>query len=206
MSNILLITSSPRGAESQTSRLAADLAHKLNKQLAGSTLTIRDLYAQSLPHIDAAYVQGRMLPADGRDAGQSVAVAQAETLVAELQAADIVVIGSAMINFGPSTQLKAWVDHITWPGVTFKYADGKAEGLVTGKKVYLVTASGAVFTEGPFAAFDFHSNYLKHTLGFIGLTDIEQIRVEGLGYGPAVAEVAIANAEAVVESVLAKAA
>lgn len=203
MSNILLITSSPRGAESQSTRLAADLARKLKAQHGGGTLTVRDLYAQPLPYIGEAYVLGRMLPADGRDEAQAAAVAQAETLVAELQAADIIVIGSGMINFSTSTQLKAWIDHIAWPGVTFKYADGRAQGLVTGKKVYLVTAAGAIYTEGPYAEFDFHSDYLKLMLGFIGLTDIEHIRVEGLAYGPDAAAGAVANAEAAMQSLLA---
>jgi len=206
MSNVLLITSSPRGAESQSTRLAADLARKLKQQHASGTLTVRDLYAQPLPYIDEAYVLGRMLPAESRDAAQAAAVAQAETLVAELQAADIIVIGSGMINFGTSTQLKAWIDYIAWPGVTFKYADGKAQGLVTGKKVYLVTASGAIYASGPYAEFDFNSDYLKHLLGFIGLSDIEHIRVEGLSYGPDAAAGAIANAETAMQSLLAKAA
>jgi FMN-dependent NADH-azoreductase len=89
-------------------------------------------------------------------------------------------LGSGMINFGPSSQLKAWFDHITWPGVTFGYsAAGRPQGLLTGKKVYLVTAAGGVFSEGDWAPFDFQTGYLRHLLGFIGLTDIEIIRVEG---------------------------
>jgi len=206
MSNILLITSSPRGAESQSTRLATDLARRLGDQRTGGTLTTRDLYADSLPHIDEAYVLGRMLPADSRDRAQAVAVAQAETLVAEVQAADIIVIGSGMINFGVPTQLKAWLDYIAWPGVTFTYADGKAQGLLTGKKVYLVTASGGLYADGPAAPIDFQSNYLKHMLGFIGLTDIEQVRVEGLAYGPTAAESAVAKAQTTVDALLAEAA
>jgi FMN-dependent NADH-azoreductase len=202
MSHILLITSSPRGADSLSTRFASELAQKLREQHPGSTLTRRDLAAEPLEHIGEAYVVGRVLPAHSRSPAQKDAVALAEKLVAELTAADIVVIGSAMINFGPPSQLKTWFDYVTWPGVTFAYDGKSVEGLVTGKKVYLVTASGGVFSEGAHTAFDFQSSYLKHLLGFIGLTDIEHLRVEGVAHGPDAAQASIAKAEAAMESLL----
>jgi FMN-dependent NADH-azoreductase len=202
MSHILLITSSPRGTDSLSTRFASELAQKLREQHPGSTLTRRDLAADPLEHIGEAYVAGRMLPADGRSPAQTNAVVLAEKLVDELRAADIVVIGSAMINFGPPSQLKTWFDYVTWPGVTFSYDGKSVEGLVTGKKVYLVTASGGVFSEGPRTALDFQSSYVKHLLGFIGLTDIEHLRVEGVAHGPDAAQASIAKAEAAMESLL----
>ncbi len=206
MSHILLITSSPRGSDSLSKRFASDLAQQLSEQHPGATLTVRDLYAQPLPHIDEAYVAGRTMPAEARSPAQAQAVGLAEALVAELQAADIIVIGSAMINFGPPSQLKAWFDYVTWPGVTFSY-DGKAvQGLIKGKKVYLITASGGVFAEGPYAPYDYQSGYVKHLLGFIGLTDVEHLRVEGVAHGPDAAQAAIVNAEAAVQTLLASAA
>ena len=108
-----------------------------------------------------------------------------------------------MINFGLPSQLKAWFDHITWPGVTFGYSEaGRPQGLLTGKKVYLVTAAGGVFSEGQWAPFDFQTGYLRHLLGFIGLTDVEVVRVEGTVFGPDAATAAIAATEAQVRSVL----
>jgi len=128
-------------------------------------------------------------------------------LIDEVKATDVIVLGSGMINFGPPTQLKAWFDHITWPGVTFGYGeDGKPRGLLTGKKVYLVTATGGVFSEGQWAPFDFQTDYLRHLLGFIGLTDVEVIRVEGTVFGSDAAKAAIAAAEAHLRAVLDKAA
>jgi FMN-dependent NADH-azoreductase len=206
MSHILLITSSPRGADSLSTRFAGDLARKLREQRAGSTLTIRDLYANPLPHIDEAYVAGRTLPPEARTEAQAKAVDVAEALIGELAAADVIVIGSGMINFGPPTQLKAWFDYVTWPGVTFKYDNSGVEGLLTGKKVYLLTAAGGVFSDGPYATLDYQSGYLKHLLGFIGLTDVEHLRVEGIAYGPEAAKKAVADAEAAVQSLLAEAA
>lgn len=203
MSHILLITSSPRGADSLSSRFATEIAEGI-KARSGGTLTVRDLAADPLSHITSAYINGRVTAPDDRTPEQAEAVGIAQALVDELKAADVVVLGSAMINFGPSSQLKAWFDHVTWPGVTFGYGATGPKGMLHGKKVYLVTSAGGVFSEGVWAPFDFQSNYLMHLLGFIGLTDIELVRVEGTVLGPDAAEAAVANAERAVYTLLAK--
>lgn len=205
MGNILLITSSPRGAESLSTRFATEIANGIRAQLGGS-LTVRDLVANPAPHITAAYIQGRAMPPDARTPEQIEAVEGARELVDELRAADVIVLGSGMMNFGPSSQLKAWIDNVTWPGITFSYGTGSPQGLLTGKKVYLVTAAGGVFSEGVYAPFDFQTNYLLHVLGFIGLTDVELLRIEGTVFGPDAAQAATAKADATVKSLLAKAA
>lgn len=203
MSHILLITSSPRGTDSLSSRFATEIAEGI-KARSGGTLTVRDLVANPLPHITPAYIHGRITAPDVRTPEQVEAVGIAQALVDELKAADVVVLGSGMINFGPSSQLKAWFDHITWPAVTFGYGDTGPKGLLTNKKVYLVAAAGGVFSEGVWAPFDFQSNYLLHLLGFIGLTDVELVRVEGTVFGPDAAKAAIANAESAVQALLTK--
>ncbi|MBN3729783.1 NAD(P)H-dependent oxidoreductase [Burkholderia sp. Tr-20390] len=194
MSRMLLITSSPRSTDSLSTRVAHDLARQLAARDANSTVTLRDLSTDPLPHIDDAYVVGRMLPPDARNAEQAQAVELAQALVDELRAADIVVIGSAMTNFGPSTQLRAWFDRVIWPQVTFRYGESGVAGTVEGKQVYLVTASGGIFSEGPYAPFDYQSGYLKHLLGFIGLTDIREVRMEGTVLGGDAVQAAIAKA------------
>ncbi len=205
MTRILLILSSPR-EDSLSSRFAVSLAEGLKARKPGATLVVRDLAAVPLPHIDDAYIGGRMLAAEQRKPAQAHAVAIAEALIAELSAADIVVIGSGMINFGLTTQLKAWFDYVTWPGVTFSYGSNGVAGMVTGKKVYVVTASGGVFSQGAFAGFDFQTPYLRHLLGFIGLTDVEQVRFEGVAQGPEAVERAIASASLAVSAAVARAA
>ncbi|WP_028745363.1 FMN-dependent NADH-azoreductase [Rhizobium mesoamericanum] len=206
MSNILLVTSSPRGAESLSTRFATEIAEGFKVRFGGTVLT-RDLTANPLPHIGQAYIQGRVAAPEARTPEQLKAVGLAQELVDEVKAADVIVLGSGMINFGLSSQLKAWFDHITWPRVTFDYNEvGRPQGLLTGKKVYVVTAAGGVFSEGDWAAFDFQTGYLRHLLGFIGLTDIEIVRVEGTVFGPEAAKAAIAATEAQVRSVLEKAA
>ena len=204
MSHTLLITSSPRGAESLSTRFATEIAQGVKARL-GGTLTVRDLAEEPAPHITSAYIKGRVTAVEARTPEQAEAVRIAPMLVNELQAADVIVLGSGMMNFGPSSQLKAWIDHVTWPGVTFSYAEGAPKGLLTGKKVYLVTVTGGVFSEGANAPYDFQTNYLLHLLGFIGLTDIELVRIEGTMISLDAAKAAVAHAEATVQSLLAAA-
>ncbi|WP_448102697.1 FMN-dependent NADH-azoreductase [Luteibacter jiangsuensis] len=205
MSHILLVTSSPRAADSFSTRFATEIAEGIQAR-SGGPLTVRDLAANPPPHITPAYIQGRITSPEDRTPDQVEAVKIAQEFVDELKAADVVVLGSGMINFGLPSQLKAWFDHVTWPRVTFGYGDTGPKGLLTGKKVYLVTAAGGVFSEGTWAPFDFQTNYLLHLLGFIGLTDVEVVRVEGTVLGPDAVAAAIANAETAIVALLAKAA
>ncbi|MCA8241281.1 FMN-dependent NADH-azoreductase [Burkholderia sp. AU32262] len=205
MSHTLLVTSSPRGADSLSTRFATEIAEGIQAR-AGGPLTVRDLAANPPPHIAPAYIQGRVTSPADRTPEQVEAVKVAQELVDELKAADVIVLGSGMINFSLSSQLKAWFDHVTWPGVTFGYGDIGPKGLLTGKKVYLVTAAGGVFSEGAWAPFDFQTSYLLHLLGFIGLTDVEVVRVEGTVFGPDAAKAVIANTETAIKALLAKAA
>ncbi|QPK17092.1 FMN-dependent NADH-azoreductase [Pectobacterium versatile] len=202
MRKILLITSSPRGTDSLSTRFANEIATGIRMQLGGS-LNVRDLAANPTPHITSAYIKGRVIAPDVRTAEETEAVERAMELVDELRAADVIVLGTGMINFGPSSQLKAWIDHITWPGITFSYETGVPHGLLAGKKVYLVTAAGGVFSEGEYAPYDFQTNYLLHMLGFVGLTDVELIRIEGTVLGPEATQAALEKAEATVKSLLA---
>ena len=203
MTNILLVTSSPRGADSLSTRFATELAEGIQTRTQG-TLHTRHLGAQPVPHITPAYINGRMLPGNEQTPEQAEAVGLARELIAELQAADTVVIGSGMINFGLPSQLKAWFDHITWPGVTFSYGDAGPQGLLSGKKVYVVTASGGVFSEGSAMPYDFQTQYLFNLLGFIGLSDTELVRIEGTALGRDAANTAISVAGASVSALLDK--
>jgi FMN-dependent NADH-azoreductase len=93
-----------------------------------------------------------------------------------------------MINFGIPSSLKAYIDYVVRPGVTFCYGNNGPEGLIKGKKAYLVVARGGDYTQSPTQAFNFQDTYLKAVLGFIGITDVEVTAVEGITLGPEVAE------------------
>lgn len=202
MPNVLLVTSSPRGAESVSSKVATDVANAVAR---GGKVTVRDLGTNPIPHLDSVTTSAiRKAPAD-RDAAEAAAAAYSDALVAELFAADTVVLATGLINFNLYSTLKSWIDNIARAGVTFRYTESGPEGLVKGKKVYIVLAAGGIYSEGPFAAANHAVPYLKTVLGFIGVTDVETIFVEGLAYGPEAAEKALAAAQAKAEE-LAKAA
>lgn len=191
--NILLITSSPR-AGSYSSRVGHALADKLASQSKGSVVTVRDLSHHALPHIDDTFATARNLPIETLTPAQRDALLLSDSLLKELFAADALIIATGMINFGIPSNLKSYIDHIVRPGVTFKYSEKGPEGLVKGKKVYLVLARGGVYSEGPMQQYNFQDPYLRASLGFMGLTDVETITVEGVAFGEAAAAKALATA------------
>lgn len=199
MSQVLLITSSPR-VESHSTRVGRALAEKLAAR-PGSTLTVRDLTHHPLPHIDDSFAVARNTPSDFLTSQQRVVLSLSDELLRELFAADTIVIAAGMINFGIPSSLKAYIDYIVRPGITFRYGEKGPEGLIKGKKVYLVLARGGVYTQGPMQAYNFQDTYLKVALGFIGLTDVAVIAVEGVAFGPEAAEKATGAALARVEAV-----
>ena len=190
MSRILLITSSPR-LESYSTKVARTLAENLASRSPDSTLVVRDLTREPLPHIDERFVVARALAPENLTAAQRAALTVSDMLLKELFAADTIIIAAGMINFGIPSNLKAYIDYIVRPGVTFKYSEKGPEGLIKGKKLYLVLARGGVYTQGPMRQFNFQDPYLRTTLGFIGLGDIEVITVEGVAFGPEAAERAV---------------
>jgi FMN-dependent NADH-azoreductase len=199
MTQILLIISSPR-QDSYSTQVARKLADKLSSR-PGSALVVRDLTHQPLPHIDDSFAVARNTPADHLTVSQKAALGLSDKLLAELFAADTVIIAAGMINFGIPSSLKAYVDYVVRPGVTFRYGEQGPQGLVTGKKAYLVLARGGVYTQGPMQALNFQDPYLKAALGFIGVTDIEVIAIEGIAFGPDVAKKALAAALAKVDAI-----
>ncbi|KZS51271.1 MULTISPECIES: FMN-dependent NADH-azoreductase [Rhizobium] len=200
MSSILLLTSSPR-AESLSTPIAVDLAEKLKSQNPGSLVVRRDLATNPLPHIDDLFTGAIRKPAEARTAEEIAAIKTSDELVNELFAADTIVISTGLINFNIYSSLKTWIDNVARAGVTFKYTESGPVGLLTGKKVYVVLASGGVYSQGPAAPLNHAVPYLKSVLGFLGITDIETIYVEGLAFGPEAAEKAIDAAKSRVQEI-----
>jgi len=195
MKNILLVKSSPRGEASHSSHVADDLVAKLAGSHPGATVKVRDLVHDPLPYVGEGFVHAlHTSPAD-RKPEDEAALAQSDRIIAEVQEADTIVIASGMINFGTPAPLKSWIDHLVRSGQTFRYSEEGIEGLVKGKKVYLVLAYGGVYSDGPMKALDFQGPYLRSVLGFIGLTDVEEIVVEGAAMGAEVVEKALHAAE-----------
>jgi FMN-dependent NADH-azoreductase len=201
MSKILLVTSSPRGAASHSSRLGRSLAKQLASGDPRSAVVVRDLTKEPVAHIGEDFVTALGTPPEQRTPAQSQAVALSDRLIAELFDADVIVIASAMINFGVSSTLKAYIDYVLRAGATFRYTANGPEGLVKGKKAFIVRASGGIYSEGPAKAANFQDTYLKHVLGFIGITDVEVIHIEGVAFGPEATEKALTAAASHISTV-----
>jgi len=193
--NILQINSSARafanGQGSQSTRLASELVETLRAGDATATRVLRDLTATPHPALDEATLGALFTPAEARTPEQHARVALDQVLIDEVQAADVIVIGVPMINFGISSQLKNWIDAIAKAGITFKYTATGPVGLIEGKKVYAVLTRGGVYRDQPH---DTQVPYLRQTLGFLGIKDIEFIYAEGLNMGPEAADKGIASA------------
>ena len=183
MANVLYINSSVRQSGSLSRQLSAEFIAKWKAANPADSIVERDLAANPVPHLTEQMMGAFFTPAEARNADQAYTVKTSDTLVAEVQAADVIVIGAPMYNFSVSSTLKAWIDHIARAGVTFKYTETGPVGQLTGKKVYVFTATGGVYSEGPGAAYDHLSTYLRAVLGFLGLTDVTFVQAEGVALG-----------------------
>src|SRR2546423_8186620 len=193
--NILYVSSSSRGAESYSNRVAQNVLDELLARHPDASVTVRDLAANPLPHIGDDFVAATRSPTGPQTDAQRALLAQSDALVDELFAADLIVIAAPMINFTIPTNLKAWIDYVARAGRTFSYSEKGPQGLVTGKQVIIVAARGGVYS-GAGNALDFQLPYLKSVLGFLGMTEVEVLEVEGTAYGPEAAEKAVEAATA----------
>ncbi|MCP3708171.1 NAD(P)H-dependent oxidoreductase [Paraburkholderia sp. CNPSo 3274] len=191
MTTILQINSAARSQGAQSTLLVNELTARLQQSNPGAQIVTRDLQADPLPHLDDAVLGAFFTPAEQRTPEQQAIAARSEALIAELQAADVIVIGAPMYNFGVSSQLKTYFDWIARAGITFRYTANGPEGLVNGKKVHVVSARGGKYQGTPH---DSQTPYLKSFLGFLGMTDVNFIYAEGLNMGPDAANAALAGA------------
>jgi len=186
---ILRIDSSMRREGSVTRTLTGKLVERLAVVHPGARIVARDL-AEGAPLIDESWIAANFTDPAARSQAQRAALETSDALVAELRAADVLVIGLPIYNFSVPAALKAWIDLIARARVTFRYTEAGPEGLLAGKRAVIAVASGGVSVG---SAADFATPYLKHALAFVGITDVEIVSAERLAAG---AERAIAAAEA----------
>jgi FMN-dependent NADH-azoreductase len=191
---ILQINSSVRGAASESTRVASNIVARLTAANPSAQVTVRDLGANPHPVLDAAALGALFTPADQRSAEQAARVAQDDALIAEAQAADVIVLGAPMYNFSMPVQLKAWFDAVARAGVTFRYTETGPEGLLKNKKVYVTTARGGIYP----ADADPQVPQIRMLLNFLGMTENEFIYSSGLAMGPEAAAKGQAEADAAV--------
>lgn len=177
---LLHIDSSVLGSNSVSRQLSANVVTAWRQAQPDVEVSYRDLTEAQPEHLSlAAFGNPAELPAE---AAANASLTQ--TLLAEFQAADVLVIGAPMYNFSVPSQLKAWIDRIAQAGKTFRYTANGPEGLAGGKQVVIVSTRGGVYSQGPAQAMDFQESYLKAALGFLGITDVRIVRAEALNMGP----------------------
>ncbi|MFV3333099.1 FMN-dependent NADH-azoreductase [Pseudomonas sp. NY15437] len=195
---LLHIDSSILGDNSASRQLSAELVAAWAAAEPGVEVTYRDLAADAISHLSSASLVAAGTPAELRDAAQKHEAALGEQSIEEFLGADAIVIGAPMYNFSIPSQLKAWIDRIAVAGKTFRYTENGPEGLAGGKKVIIVSTAGGIHAGQPTGIA--HENYLELVLNFLGITDIEVVRAEGLAYGDEPRRNAIAGAQASIAS------
>jgi FMN-dependent NADH-azoreductase len=197
---ILQINSSARSSGANSTRLADAITARLTGQNSGAVVDLLDLAKTPHPVLDEAALGALFTPADLRTAEQVARVALDDALIAQLLAADVLVLGVPMYNLSVPVQLKTWIDAIARAGVTFRYTANGPEGLVKGKKVYVALARGGIYRDTPI---DAQVPYLKNVLGFLGINDVDFIYAEGMAMGAEVASKAFAEVEATITELIA---
>jgi FMN-dependent NADH-azoreductase len=184
MTNALLLLSSPRGLQSHSSQIAKKILDDWNASHTNAKVVVRDVAADPLPHVGPEFIAAQALAPERRSPAQRRALETSDELINELAAADLLVLAVPMHNFSLPSSLKAWIDHVVRAGRTFAYSQDGPRGLLTGKKAIVVVARGGIYSEGPAKAFDFQESYLRSILAFIGIADVQVVRVEGVAMGP----------------------
>jgi FMN-dependent NADH-azoreductase len=187
MNTILHLNSSIFGDGGQSSRLAEQFVARFP----GARVLRRDLARNPLPHLDAERFGAILSRPEDRTGAQQRVLDESDALIAELRAADTIVIGLPMYNFGIPSQLKAYFDHVARAGVTFKYTDKGSVGLLSGKRAYVFAARGGLYQGTPR---DTQTAYVRDFLAFLGITDVQFVYAEGLAIGEAQKQAALAGA------------
>ena len=197
--NILQINSSARADGSHSSRLAHAIAQRVQaaqSKSAPASIKVRDLGRTPHPELNESALQALFTPAEARGPEQAARVALDDALITEHQAADVLVLGVPMYNFGVPAGLKNWIDAISRAKVTFQYTANGPEGLLKGKKVYVALTRGGQYRNTPA---DTQVPYLQTVLAFLGMTDVQFVYAEGLAMGPEAEQKALASAQAQIE-------
>lgn len=199
MPRLLCIQSSPNLNDSVTRPLTTKFVETWTTNHENVDVEYLDLATDPVPHFGPEILEGAVLAPEDRTPEMNEALALSDKLIKQLEAADIVVIGSPMINFTICTQLKAWFDYVSIAGRTFKYtAPGVAKGLLFGKKAIVIEARGGDYADVPVSSFDLQEPLLRTLLGFLGIYDVSFIRAEGLRAKPEETGAILRNTESII--------
>lgn len=180
MPNVLIIESSARQQGSVSRQLTEQFIAQWQAAHPADQIQVRDLAVEQVPHLDANLLGGWMTPADQQSVAEQSALDLSNMLTDEVLAADVLVLAAPMYNFAIPSTLKAWLDHVLRAGVTFKYTETGPQGLLTGKRAFVLTSRGGIYAGGNM---DHQEPYLRQVLAFIGIHDVSFIHAEGLNLG-----------------------
>ena len=195
MQTILHLNTSIFGDDGQSSRLAAEFVARIPS----ARVIARDLAREPVPHLDAARFGAFLSKPESRTAEQRAVLAYSDMLIEELRQTDTIVLGLPMYNFGIPSQLKAYFDHVARAGVTFRYTEKGAVGLLTGKRAYVFAARGGLYAGTPK---DTQTAYVRDFLAFVGLSDVEFVYAEGLAIGEEAKTRSLAGARRTLQSMI----
>lgn len=196
MPHILRIETSIKGEASVSRKLTDRLLDRLIAAHPGAEVTERDL-SQGVPAIDGAWIGSIFTPAEQRTPEQAKIAAYSDMLLDEVKAADLLIIALPVYNFGVPAQLKSWIDHLARKGETFTYTDKGPEGLLKNKRAIVALSSDGTRIG---SEIDFASGYVRHMLGFFGITDVEFVAADAMVFDP---EKTLKAAEAQVDAIAA---
>ena len=196
MTNILRVESSIKGEASVSRKLTDRIVARLTAADPDATVTLRDL-STGVPHIDGDWIGAVYTPAEARSPEQADRAAYSDALLAEVRAADTLVIALPVYNFGVPAPLKGWIDHLARKGETFQYTEAGPEGLLKGKRAIVALSSDGTRIG---SEIDFASGYIRHMLGFFGITDVDFIAADQMVFGP---EETLKKAEAQIDALAA---
>ena len=193
MSRVLIIESSARQQDSVSRQLTQTFISQWQTAHPNDSITVRDLAVNPVPHLDINLLGGWMKPAEQRNDLEQVSLKRSNELTDELLAADVLVMAAPMYNFAIPSTLKAWLDHVLRAGVTFKYTDTGPQGLLSGKRAYVLTARGGIYAG---STADHQEPYLRQVMAFIGIHDVTFIHAEGMNLGGDFQEKGLSQANA----------
>ncbi|EUB72223.1 FMN-dependent NADH-azoreductase [Pseudomonas sp. GM41(2012)] len=193
MSRVLIIESSARQQDSVSRQLTQTFISQWQTAHPNDSITVRDLAVNPVPHLDINLLGGWMKPAEQRNDLEQVSLERSNQLTDELLAADVLVMAAPMYNFAIPSTLKAWLDHVLRAGVTFKYTDTGPQGLLSGKRAYVLTARGGIYAG---STADHQEPYLRQVMAFIGIHDVTFIHAEGMNLGGDFQEKGLSQANA----------
>ena len=180
MSRVLIIESSARQQHSVSRQLTQTFINQWKAAHPDDLISVRDLAVDPVPHLDINLLGGWMKPEGQRNAIEQISLERSNQLTDELLAADVLVMAAPMYNFAIPSTLKAWLDHVLRAVVTFKYTETGPQGLLTGKRAFVLTARGGIHAGG---LSDHQEPYLRQVMGFIGIHDVTFIHAEGMNLG-----------------------